>query len=160
MATAVASAASTAAGPSMRQTIVAAVVVTVIAGAMGALFALPLPTKPAVQKDGAAAGATAHAAESAGFFDLPPIVTNLAGAGDTWIRLEASMIYDVKALPHPEVLAGEIATDELAYLRTATLTQMEGPIGLQNIRQDLAERAAVRSNGKVTELIIRTLVVQ
>jgi hypothetical protein len=31
---------------------------------------------------------------------------------------------------------------------------------LQNIRQDLNERALIRSGGKVTELIIRTLVVQ
>jgi flagellar FliL protein len=156
-----AAAAPAAAGPSMKQTIIAAVVVTVIAGAMGALFELPLPSKPADQKsETAAASASAHPPMAAGFFDLPPIVTNLADSSDTWIRLEASIVYDAKAIPHPEVLAGLIATDELAYLRTATLAQMEGPIGLQNIRQDLTERAAVRSGGKVTELIIRTLVVQ
>jgi len=162
MANAVASASSQAAGPSMKQTLLAAVIVTPIAAGMGYWFELPLPAKPAAQTTdaAAAAAAAAHASGAAGYFDLPPIVTNLAGAGDTWIRLEASMVYDVKTLPHPEVVAGEIATDELAYLRTATLAQMEGPIGLQNIRQDLAERASVRSGGKVTELIIRTLVVQ
>jgi flagellar FliL protein len=151
-----------AAGPSLKQTILAAAVVTVIAAAMGALFALPLPSKGAsVKEDGAAAAAAAaHAPATAGYFDMPPIVTNLGASGDTWIRLEAAIVYDVKALPHPEVVAGEIAADELAYLRTATLAQMEGPIGLQNIRQDLAERASIRSGGKVTELIIRTLVVQ
>lgn len=160
MANAAASTPSSAAGPSMKQTVFAAVVVTAIAAGMGALFALPLPSKPAAQTNDAAAVAAAHAPTSAGYFDLPPIVTNLGGSGDTWIRLEASMVYDVKTLPHPEVVAGEIATDELAYLRTATLGQMEGPIGLQNIRQDLAERASIRSGGKVTELIVRTLVVQ
>ena len=157
MANAAASAPTPAAGPSMKQTLLAAVVVTAIAAAMGYWFALPLPSKPAAP---AAAAAAAHASTSAGYMDLPPIVTNLGGAGDTWIRLEASMVYDVKTMPHPEIVAGQIATDELAYLRTATLAQMEGPIGLQNIRQDLAERASIRSGGKVTELIIRTLVVQ
>jgi flagellar FliL protein len=162
MANAAASAPSNAAGPSMKQTILAAVVVTVISAAMGALFELPLPSRPAAPASdaAAAAAAAAHASTSAGYMDLPPIVANLGGSGDTWIRLEASMVYDVKALPHPEVIAGEIATDELAYLRTATLAQMEGPIGLQNIRQDLSERASIRSGGKVTELIVRTLVVQ
>ncbi len=41
-----------------------------------------------------------------------------------------------------------------------SLKQLEGPIGLQNIRQDLNERAAIRTGGKVRELVIRTLVVQ
>ncbi len=41
-----------------------------------------------------------------------------------------------------------------------TLKQLEGPIGLQAIREDLNERAAIRSEGKVRELVIRTLVVQ
>ncbi|MBV8662199.1 MAG: flagellar basal body-associated FliL family protein [Hyphomicrobiales bacterium] len=157
-------AASTPAGPSMKQTLIAAAVVTVIALGMGALFALPSPllSKEGAPRDQPAAPAGAAARESAptGFFDLPPIVTNLGGASDVWIRLEASIVYDTKALPHPEAVAGEIAADELAYLRTATLAQMEGPIGMQGIRQDLAERAKIRSGGKVSELIIRTLVVQ
>jgi flagellar protein FliL len=145
----------------MLQTIIAAAVVTAIAAAMGALFALPMPAKEAGQKDeSAAGGAATKAPATAGFFDLPPIVTNLGGSSDTWVRLEASIVYDTNALPHPEVVAGEIAADELAYLRTATLAQMEGPIGMQGVRQDLAERASIRSEGKVKELIIRTLVVQ
>ena len=125
---------------------------------MGALFAIPAAPVDANQKDEPAPGPRAPA--DAGLFDMPPIVTNLGAPQDTWIRLEASIVYDAKALPHPEVTAGEIAGDELAYLRTVTLAQIEGPIGLQNIRQDLNERASIRSGGKVTELIIRTLVVQ
>ena len=48
----------------------------------------------------------------------------------------------------------------LAYLRTVTLKQLEGPVGLEAIRDDLNERAATRSDGKVREFVIRTLVVQ
>ena len=58
--------------------------------------------------------------------------------------------YDAAALPHPEAVAAEIAGDELAYLHTATLSQIEGPVGFQNVRQDLNERAVIRSGGKVS----------
>jgi flagellar FliL protein len=90
----------------------------------------------------------------------PPIVTNLGSPSDIWIRLEGSIVFDARAMPRPEVTGGEIASDILAYLRTVKLSDIEGPIGLQNIRQDLNERAAIRSSGKVTEFVIRTLVVQ
>jgi len=144
---------------SVKQTILATLVVTVMAVAMGALFAVPPPVpEPVVKADAGAPGAPA--AGPTDLFEMPPIVTNLGAPKDTWIRLEASIVFDAKAIPHPETLADEIASDELAYLRTVSLSQIEGPIGLQNIRQDLNERAAIRSNGKVSELIIRTLVVQ
>ncbi len=92
--------------------------------------------------------------------DMPPIVTNVASPADVWIRLEASMVFDAKTLPHPEVVAAELATDELAYLHTVSVNQLQGPIGLENIRQDLRDRAFVRSGGKVTDLLIKTLVLQ
>jgi flagellar FliL protein len=92
--------------------------------------------------------------------DLPPIVTNLGAPQDTWVRLEGSIVFDPKTLPHPEAVAGEIGDDVLAYLRTVSLHQLEGPIGLENIRQDLNERAATRSGGKVRAFVIKTLVVQ
>ena len=98
--------------------------------------------------------------ETATVVDLPPIVTNLGAPQDTWVRLEGSIIFDPKTLTHPEALAGQIGDDILAYLRTVSLHQLEGPIGLENIRQDLSERAATRSGGKVRAFVIRTLVVQ
>ncbi len=143
---------------STKHTIAAILIVTVIAAAMGALFAIAPAPEAASQKD--ASPFAEELPATSRLFDMPPIVTNLGAPRDTWIRLEASIVYDAKALPHPEVMVGEIAGDELAYLRTVTLAQIEGPIGLQNIRQDLNERASIRSGGKVTELIVRTLVVQ
>ena len=92
--------------------------------------------------------------------DLPPIVTNIANPSDTWIRLEASLVFDAKTLAHPEVVAAEIATDELAYLHTVSVNELQGPVGLENIRQDLRDRAFVRSGGKVSDLLIKTLVLQ
>ena len=55
-------------------------------------------------------------------------------------------------MPHPG--RADIGDDIVAYLRTVSLAQIEGPRGLAASRQDLNERAAIRSAGKVRELII------
>ena len=148
----------------------------IAAGAGVALSALnppPPPEKPAASSAPGKIAVETNASEKAdanaaavcaaggpGLVDLPPIVTNVATPADVWIRLEAAIVFDPKTLPHPELVAAEIATDELAYLRTVTITDLQGPIGLENIRQDLRDRAIVRSNGKVTELLLKTLVLQ
>ena len=58
------------------------------------------------------------------------------------------------------VLAAQISEDMVSYLRTLSPAQIEGARGLQYLREDLNERAAIRSSGKVRELIIETLVIQ
>jgi flagellar FliL protein len=149
----------------MKQFIVAMLIVTALAGASGGLYGLrvaapgsehPEKEMRAEDKPAAAAGLQANS----GLIDIPPVVTNLSVPQDTWIRLEASLVFDEKAVPHPDALGAEVAGDILAFLRTTTLTQIQGIAGLQNLRQDLNERVAIRSNGAVKELIIRTLVLQ
>ena len=146
-------------GSSRRGLLIEFAIVICLAACAGAAFetwrpaATPSSDKPAES----AANAPAQAST---IVDLPPIVTNLGAPPDTWVRLEGSIIFDPKTLPHPESVAGQIGDDALAYLRTVSLQQLEGPIGLENIRQDLNERAATRSGGKVRGFVIRTLVVQ
>lgn len=149
-----------------KKTIAEIALVTIVAAAMGLGFAATQPAPPApstqvgaADKQDKPAAAPEHPA-AANLLELPPIITNLAAPSDTWIRLEVSIVFDPREVPHPEVVGGEIAGDLLAYLRTVSVTQLEGPIGLQNLRQDLSERVAIRSTGKVSELVIRTLVVQ
>jgi flagellar FliL protein len=131
-------------------------IVALIGAGGGAGFEMLRPAATEAQKPKEAA----VPAEPSTIYDLPPIVTNLGAPQDTWIRLEASIVFDPRALLHPEAVAGKIGEDVLAYLRTTTLKQLEGPIGLQSVREDLNERAATRSDGKVRELVLRTLVVQ
>jgi flagellar FliL protein len=90
---------------------------------------------------------------------LPPVVTNLASSDNTWVRLEAAIILKDQE-ESADALASEIRQDILAYLRTVSLAQIQGPSGLLHLREDLNERAQVRSQGSVKELIIQTLVVQ
>jgi flagellar protein FliL len=144
---------------SSRGSLIEMAIVICVAACAGAAFeamrpaATPGPDKPAEK-------AASPPVEMSAVVDLPPIVTNLGAPQDTWIRLEGSIVFDPKALSHPEAVAGEIGDDVLAYLRTVSLHQLEGPIGLENIRQDLNERAATRSGGKVRAFVIKTLVVQ
>jgi len=149
-----------AARTSLRTSLIELTVVVILAACAGAAFeaarggSRPGPDAPLDST------ANAPPTQPSTIFDLPPIVTNLGAPQDTWVRLEGSIIFDPKTLPHPEAAAGRIGDDILAYLRTVSLRQLEGPIGLESIRQDLSERAATRSDGKVRAFVIRTLVVQ
>jgi flagellar FliL protein len=91
---------------------------------------------------------------------LSPVVTNLASPPNTWVRLEASVVTDQLTEEEASVLVARVGEDVVAYLRTISPAQIEGARGLQYLREDLNERAAIRSSGKVRELIIETLVVQ
>jgi flagellar protein FliL len=151
-------AASGAARGSVKGSLIELAIVILLGACVGAAFEA---LRPALGMDKpAGASSDAPPIQPSAIVDLPPIVTNLGAPQDTWIRLEGSIVFDPKTLPHPEAVAGQIGDDVLAYLRTVSLRQLEGPIGLENIRQDLNERAAIRSGGKVRAFVIRTLVVQ
>jgi flagellar FliL protein len=154
-----ASAQTVAAKRSPRGSLIEMAMVIGLALCAGAAFEAVRPA-PAAGPDKPAETPASASVEAATVVDLPPIVTNLGAPQDTWVRLEGSIIFDPKTLAHPEAVAGQIGDDVLAYLRTVSLHQLEGPIGLENIRQDLNERAATRSGGKVRAFVIRTLVVQ
>jgi flagellar protein FliL len=145
---------------SLKGSLIELTVVVLLAASVGAAFEALRPAMPQGGMKPEESSTSGPPARPSTIFDLPPIVTNLGAPGDTWIRFEGSIIFDANTLPHPEAIAGQIGEDILAYLRTVSLRQLEGPIGLENIRQDLNERAAVRSGGKVPVLAIRTLVVQ
>lgn len=158
-------------GPSFGQTAIAFVVGGLIAAGIGGFVgysSAPIGGAPAAPAKASAPGGDPHGAKPAdkldrmemGVLDLPPIVTNLAAPTDIWVRMEASLLFEGKTLPHGEAMAGEISGDILAYMRTLTLAQIQGVAGLQHLRADLSERASIRSEGKVRELIIKALVVQ
>lgn len=92
--------------------------------------------------------------------ELAPIVTNLASPDGSWVRLQTAIVYDKSESQQIDVVAAKIGDDILAFVKTLTLAQLEGASGLQHLREDLNERASVRSDGRVHELMIEMLVVQ
>jgi flagellar FliL protein len=95
-----------------------------------------------------------------GIKKLAPVVTNLAGSNEDWVRIEASIVYKLSDEQNPDVMAGETRQDILAYLRTVSLAQIQGPSGLLHLREDLNERVKLRSKGVIQELVVETLIVQ
>ena len=75
------------------------------------------------------------------------------------VRLEASIVLDGES-PDAKGLAAAITEDAIGYLRTLSLPLMEGSSGLLHLREDLNDRARIRSGGKVRDLIIHTLIVE
>jgi flagellar FliL protein len=90
-----------------------------------------------------------------GVYPLPAIMTNLAAPTDTWIRIEAAAVFDGEV---DASMADMVHQDLLAYVRTVKLHQVEGPSGFLHMKDDLNERARIRSGGKVKTILIRTIV--
>jgi flagellar protein FliL len=85
---------------------------------------------------------------------LDPIMTNMSGPVEMWARLEAAIVFDG---PPDALVAQEVQQDMMSYLRSVRSHQVEGASGLQHLRSDLEERARLRSDGRVTQVLIRAL---
>ena len=96
--------------------------------------------------------AAAH--EELGVVYLEPLTTNLAGPTGTWVRMELALIFDGET---NGAVALQVQQDVLDYLRTVKMHQIEGASGFRHLKTDLEERAALRSEGKVKGILIRTL---
>lgn len=92
--------------------------------------------------------------------DLKPVITNLASPVNTWIRIETAIIFENGAIENAEVTAAKIEEDVLAYMRTVTLDQLQGPSAFEHLHDDLNERVDIRTEKSVRELVIKTMVVQ
>jgi len=97
------------------------------------------------------------ATEANGIVQLEPITTNLAYPSENWIRLEVALQFNGT----PDVtLSEQIHQDIAGYLKTISLQQIQGPRGFQYLKDDIQERVDLRSEGRVTNVIFRTFVIQ
>jgi flagellar FliL protein len=133
--------------------------VSVVGAGAGALFAMALAPKPAETPGHTASKPVDEEKPALQVLPVPKIITNLAGPARTFIRLESAIAVDADT-PSPEALAAKISEDFLSYLRTTTLAQIEGPSGFQYLREELLDRAALRSKGKVRDVMIQTFAVE
>ena len=88
---------------------------------------------------------------------LEPITSNLAYPSENWIRLEVALLFNG---PPDVKVAEDIHQDILAYIRTVSLQQIEGPRGFQYLRDDIQERVDLRSQGRVSKVMFRTFVIE
>jgi flagellar FliL protein len=88
---------------------------------------------------------------------LEPITSNLAYPSENWVRLEVALLFNG---PPDVKVAEDIHQDVLAYIRTVSLQQIEGPRGFQYLRDDIQERVDLRSQGRVSKVMFRTFVIE
>ncbi|PDT85878.1 flagellar basal body-associated FliL family protein [Sinorhizobium sp. BJ1] len=151
--------------PSLVMTIAAVAVLTLVAGGGGWLVGALLAPPPAQTTEAAEVPPDATgeedipkiATEANGVVQLEPITTNLAYPAENWVRLEVALQF--KGAPDV-ALAEEIHQDIAAYLKTVSLQQIQGPRGFQYLRDDIQERVDLRSDGRVTNVMFRTFVIQ
>jgi flagellar protein FliL len=148
--------------------LIAGVAILTLVGACGGWFLggmiAPKSPEPPAEEQAAAGGhgggeeGIPHiATEANGVVLLEPITTNLAYPSDNWVRLEVALAFNG---PPELTLAESVHQDIMAYLRTVSLQQIEGPRGFQYLRDDIQERAALRSQGKVARVMFRTFVIE
>lgn len=97
------------------------------------------------------------ATDANGIIMLEPITSNLAYPSQNWIRLEVALMFRDKP---DEQTAEEIHQDIMAYLRTVSLQQVQSARGFEYLREDIKERAEIRSKGRVKDVLFRTFVIE
>lgn len=147
--------------------VVAVIMVTLAAVAAGGVFGLQLQTlveESSRHKEDAAEAEVPKMknglAEAASIRALPPVITNLAGPQRVMVRIEASVVLAGEGEDEDDRLAAKIAEDMIAFLRTLSVTEIEGASGFQHLREDLNDRVRVRSDGRVRDLIVHTFIVE
>ncbi len=109
--------------------------------------------------DAAALSAKAPAAKPAEVKPLAPIVRNLREPSSLYVRLEAVVVFEPNT-QDSAALAAKIGDDLVSYLRTVSLSELDGPTGFQYVREDLRKRAVQLGAGKVRELLLQSFVIQ
>ncbi len=62
--------------------------------------------------------------------------------------------------PDAGTLSAQIVEDIVAFLRTVSLSQIQGASGFQHLREDLNDRVRVRSGGKVRDLVVQSMIIE
>jgi flagellar FliL protein len=113
--------------------------------------------RTAEEQKAAEAGLPRISTEANNIVQLEPITSNLAYPSENWIRLEVALLFNG---PPDVKVAEDIHQEILAYIRTVSLQQIEGPRGFQYLRDDIQERVDLRSQGRVSKVMFRTFVIE
>ncbi|PDT27804.1 flagellar basal body protein FliL [Rhizobium sp. L9] len=113
--------------------------------------------KEADAKKKAEEGLARISTEANNVVQLEPITSNLAYPSENWVRLEVALLFNG---PPDVKIAEDIHQDILAYVRTVSLQQIEGPRGFQYLKDDIQERVDLRSQGRVSKVMFRTFVIE
>ena len=139
--------------------LIGAVIGTLAAIAGGFAFGFSGIKGGSTVADTAASPAKAPVAKPAEVRPLATIITNLRDPSSLYVRLEAVVVLEPNT-PDSAALAAKIGDDLVGYLRTVSLSELDGPTGFQYVREDLRKRSVQLGAGKVRELLLQSFVIQ
>jgi flagellar protein FliL len=139
--------------------LIGAVIGTLAAIAGGFAFGFSGIKDGSTVADTAASPAKPPVAKPAEVRPLATIVTNLRDPSTLFVRLEAVVVLEPNT-PDSAALAAKIGDDLVSYLRTVSLSELDGPTGFQYVREDLRKRSVQLGAGKVRELLLQSFVIQ
>ncbi|ALE02962.1 flagellar basal body-associated FliL family protein [Bartonella ancashensis] len=143
--------------------LIVGVILTLIAGASGWFFGIWIDQKRILTSDNSKEASVQKSVDrvigSSHVIALPPIVTNIAEPETAWIRAEIFLVVQ-SGQTISSILVSDISNDFLAFLHQVTIDQIEGPSGLMNLRADLFDRAKIRSDNKISNILISQLVIE
>lgn len=150
-----------------RQTAVAVAILTLLAGAGGAGLgflltpeaAPPAPAETAAAAPEGAAETVAPGVPQGRVVPLDQVLTNIAAPVGTQILLQASLVLDPAVAVDEALLATQVQADTTVFVRTLEIAQLEGARGLLHLKEDLLERARIRSPA-VIDVAVRSLVLR
>jgi len=90
---------------------------------------------------------------------LAPIITDMSPQEGGRVRVEIALVSD-DVRPLELDLVADIANDFVALLRQTTVSQIKGASGFMYLREDLLERARMRSQNKISNILITNLVIE
>ncbi|MGE0629219.1 MAG: flagellar basal body-associated FliL family protein [Hyphomicrobiaceae bacterium] len=91
---------------------------------------------------------------------LAPVIVNVSGKGDKWLRMEGSVAFSAPPGSDKTVLLAYMVEDLAGFLRTTSLKQIESSAGLEFLRDDISELVRLRSKGRARRFILTSLVVE
>jgi flagellar protein FliL len=153
----------------MMMTIIGLAVLTLLGGGggwvVGGMIAPSVKSAQQAEKPAEAAekakageeGLPKISTEANNVVQLEPITSNLAYPSENWVRLEVALLFSG---PPDVKLAEDIHQDIMAYIRTVSLQQIEGPRGFEYLRDDIQERVDLRAQGRVSKVMFRTFVIE
>lgn len=134
-------------------------------GAAFGYFVIPVGTEPAPVEEAKPANTAPQTLTSGRFpsdaleIPIPSVIVDLSGEPKSRVRLDASIVV-VHGTSEASLLKNEVREDVIAYLKGLTIADIQGVRGLQNLREQLEDRARIRGRGAVLGLLIGGLVIE
>lgn len=90
---------------------------------------------------------------------LQPVTADISSPPGTQLRLGASLVMKPGSAADANLVAAQVQADTVVFVRSLELAQVEGSRGLLHLKEDLLERARLRSPD-VEDVLINVLVVK